>query len=357
VRLVRSRVRLVGGAHGGGIDGLHGVPACREGVWLALVDERGRTGWGEASPLPGMSPETCASAYEALAALEPGSLAMAELSPRAVERALEAIPSALPSVRFALETALLDLVARSRDTSVAALLGAAPDARRELCALLAGPRPDALAEAATRAVRDGARALKLKLDGRAPLADAVARVRAVREAVPATVAVRLDANGTFDPATVSEALAALSAWSPDLFEEPVSGRALLALGRSSIPIAVDETFAAADAALRESLLGVAAALVLKPTLLGGVLACRALARTALARGVPTIVTHTLDGPIALAAAAALALALPRGLAHGLAPHPALAAYPAAHVDALDGLALRTPATPGLGVRWSLGAAA
>lgn len=357
MRLRHARAHVVGGAPGGAIDGVYGALSWREGVLLELVDDDGHTGWGEASPLPGLSREVIADVRTALGALDPAAFSLDGSPILAVERALESIPRALPSARFALETALLDLLARARATSVAALLGAAPDARRELSALLAGDSADALARAATRAVGDGARTLKLKLDGRAPLEDAVARVRAVRAAAPAPVALRLDANATFDPDGVLDSLRALAASGVQLVEEPVFGRALLGLSSSAIPIAVDESLAHADATLRDALVAMACAVVLKPTVLGGVLACRTLAREAHSRGVPAIITHTLDGPIALAAACALALALPRGLAHGLAPHPALAAYPSAHVDAIDGFELATPATLGLGVHGCFGAAA
>ena len=360
MRLRRARVHVVGGAPDAPIDGAHGPRARREGLLLALTDDRGHTGWGEASPLPGLSVDTMADAHAALDGLDVGSIAVDEVSLDAIAGAVAALPSTLPSARFALETALLDLAARSRDMSVAELLGAERGARRALSALLSGVTPDALAESAARAVRAGATTLKLKLDGRAPLGDNVARVRTVRSAARAPIALRLDANGTFDPARVTDTLAALAFAAPELVEEPVAGHALLALlahPRSPIPIAVDESLATTDLALRDALLGAVFAVVLKPTLLGGLLACRALARTAQSRGVRAIVTHTLDGPVALAAAAALALALPRGLAHGLAPHPCLAAYPVAELDAIQGLELRVPEAPGLGVRGHFGAAA
>ena len=43
-------------------------------------------------------------------------------------------------------------------------------------------------------------------------------------------------------------------------------------------------------------------------------------------GASALVSHCFDGPFAWRAAAALALALPAGPAHGLAPHPALDAW-------------------------------
>jgi len=94
------------------------------------------------------------------------------------------------------------------------------------------------------------------------------------------------------------------------------------------------------------------ALILKPVALGPE-RCLALARLAAAHDVPVTVTHTLDGPLGLAAAAALALALPgRVLAVGLDRHRGLDAWPPARIAALGDAEIRAADAPGLGVTWT-----
>jgi hypothetical protein len=61
-----------------------------------------------------------------------------------------------------------------------------------------------------------------------------------------------------------------------------------------------------------------------------------------------VLSHTFDGPVAWRAAAALALALPTGSAHGLAPHAGLDAWQLAPPPVVDG-SLRAWAEPGLGL--------
>ena len=61
--------------------------------------------------------------------------------------------------------------------------------------------------------------------------------------------------------------------------------------------------------------------------LGGLSHCLELGRRARALNLGVVVSHSFDGPVALAAAAALALALPAGIAQGLAPHAGLSAWP------------------------------
>ena len=84
------------------------------------------------------------------------------------------------------------------------------------------------------------------------------------------------------------------------------------LGRCAVPWAADESLAihgriaAAPRAIRG-----APRSILKPAILGSLLVARDLALQARAHGKSAVVTHLFDGPIALAAAAELALSLPR----------------------------------------------
>ena len=60
------------------------------------------------------------------------------------------------------------------------------------------------------------------------------------------------------------------------------------------------------------------ALILKPTLVGGVSGCVALARAARAVGAQVILSHAFEGPLGLGLSAALALSIgSQTLAHGL----------------------------------------
>ena len=90
----------------------------------------------------------------------------------------------------------------------------------------------------------------------------------------------------------------------------------LALDESLIELGRDEL----ERALESSQL---AALVLKPTLLGGFARCFELATAARRHGVAPVISHTLEGPIGFAACVELARAIGADVPVGLAPHPAL----------------------------------
>jgi isochorismate synthase/2-succinyl-5-enolpyruvyl-6-hydroxy-3-cyclohexene-1-carboxylate synthase/2-succinyl-6-hydroxy-2,4-cyclohexadiene-1-carboxylate synthase/O-succinylbenzoate synthase len=174
---------------------------------------------GEAAPLPGLSLESAddaAAQLHALAALLRGAAAPAALPllglggvSEWLRRELGLAPEALhPSVRCALEGALLGALARAKGCSVADLLArggrpaagaggaAAPADSVALNALLAcasGPPAEAAAEAAALAAA-GARAIKIKVGRRLSPAEDAEAVLAVRAAVGPAVALRADAN-------------------------------------------------------------------------------------------------------------------------------------------------------------------
>ena len=293
----------------------------------AIVIARGATGaigLGEAQPLPGRSPDTVAECAAAVAAVQ-GALPLPLSPATALEAAGElaqAVAPRAPAARFAIETAILDLVARTIGRSLAAVLVEHP-ARQVATNALVRTAGDAAI-----AVARGHTTLKLKLAGD-PVADLI-RTRAIRAAIPREVALRIDGNLTWAASEVDARLAELAGLAVEYVEEPAPGFAAAARRRRPTPLALDESLVDdhredwLDDALRG---GAIAAVVLKPALLG-LVASLTIARRATQLGVSAVVTHTFDGAIAVAAACELAraiAALPGAplRAHGLAPHSQL----------------------------------
>jgi L-alanine-DL-glutamate epimerase-like enolase superfamily enzyme len=215
------------------------------------------------------------------------------------EERLEPVPAA----RFALETALLDLVARGRGVSVASLLaGGAPLWPIARSGLVDFASPTLTEDARSLLARQ-ITTIKAKIGARALTQDLASLAR-LRDAVGPAVRIRLDANGAF-----SEPAAALDLLAPfdvELVEEPTRGEALLALGPCAVPWAADESLL--DRRIARALLDTpsCAAIVVKPAI-HGLRGALALCRAASVRHKPVIVTHLIDGPIAVAAACELAL--------------------------------------------------
>lgn len=350
-----DRVRRVagGGALPAGAANARHRWASRRGVLLA-IEGAGVVGLGEASPLPGPSPDDVDAAGRALDAvgrrLEGTPLSLGsgadplDAAAAAVERLAGDLP---PSARFAVETAILDLVGQVRGTPLAILLGAQPGARVEASALLGDPGAVDAVDRARRLVAAGARTLKLKL-GTRPVDDDVAAVASLRGALGPSVALIGDANGVWSIDQARRAIAGLAPLAVGLLEQPVAPADLAGLGPVAIPVWADESLTSPRTRGEILALPHLAGVALKPTVLGGLGAARAIAREAARRGLGVAVTHALEGPVALRACVALALALaPAGPRAGLWPHPGLAAWPDVGAVATPAMAIDPGAGLGL----------
>ncbi|MEP7126103.1 MAG: enolase C-terminal domain-like protein [Byssovorax sp.] len=334
-------------------------PPARPSLWIAVTDAAGTTGWGEASPLPPFSRDDVPGCARALEAVFPRLAAIDESAAIGPALAVAFAPvladlKLVPSAAFALEAALLDLLGRRRGLSVAALLsGGSRLEEVPVNALLIADPPGDLADRAARLAELGYRALKIKLRARdeAGFDRELAALHAVRSRLPLPFELRLDPNGAWSIAEARRRLAALAPLAPRYVEQPVSPADLVDLGRCAVPWAADESLANAADHARLARDPGCGALVLKPAILGGLLVARELALLAHAHGKPAVVTHLFDGPIALAAAAELALSLPApALAAGLDPHDHLGDWPAIVVPQLARRgAVIAAKTPGLGL--------
>jgi L-alanine-DL-glutamate epimerase-like enolase superfamily enzyme len=114
---------------------------------------------------------------------------------------------------------------------------------------------------------------------------------------------------------------------------------------------LDETLRDADLSRRVLESGKVCAVVIKPTVLGGLRASFEVAERAAAHGAEYLVSHTFDGPIARAVTAELALALQTKLAAGLGWHPALELWPAHHTAAIRDRQIAPHDAPGLGLHF------
>ncbi len=311
----------------------------RDGVLIAARCE-GLTGWGEASALEGMSVETAIDVEDALAALgetieldEPRRGAAPDLPRR--------LP---PSARFGLETALLDLFSQRAGVPLAAWLAAEPTTSIATQVLL--DRIDGLG-----ALDPGAAAVKVKIGRSHRMREEIALLRNLREQRPECV-IRADANGT---AVAPELLDVLVEIGCALLEDPCPLE-LLAQRAWPLPIALDEPlYSDPDGAMDALERGVASAVVLKPSLIGGLGRCVELAQQSRERGARVIVSHALESPFGLAASAQLALAIGAGEIHGLGRWSGLERFvcdesPITIPAWIEPSAVTLPSEPGLGVR-------
>ena len=291
----------------------------REGLLLKLIGERGAAGWGEASPLPGFSRETLEEAAGGLRELA-SSMIGREVpadSPDpegALARELDRLDPA-PSVRFAFELALWNLYAESHGRSLPELVTPRPREWVPVNGLLAG-LPEAVLESARRMKEAGYEAVKLKVGARTVEED-LGLVRALNEVLGDRVSLRLDANRAW---SLKEA-EAFGRGAADLrveyIEEPLADPARLpSFARvSGVPVALDESLLGmAPGSLDEH--RYARAVVLKPTLLGGISPTLRLAYRAGSLGITPVISSLYETGVGTTGLIALAAGLggtPAGL--------------------------------------------
>lgn len=292
-------------------------PERRDGLLFQLTDADGSIGWGDAAPLPGLSPETFA---ETLDGLKTASAALID----GKNIPWDAMP---PSASFAAETAL-DTISRDSE----------PADNVTLCALLAGSA-DEIVEKARRAVDSGFRATKMKV-GRSEWGEDVRLAAAVRERLGPDIELRLDANRAWSFEMAAEFSRNIADIGIAFIEEPLRDwHGLARLWEATrVPFALDETLQEhrpalaaaargdwpADAAELGAAIALSAACVIKPTLLH-FKGMREWLRGGALDGRPVVVSAAFESGVGIAALARYASIL-------RAPRPA------AGLDTYDWLA-------------------
>ncbi|MGW9157060.1 o-succinylbenzoate synthase [Microbacterium sp. NPDC055665] len=159
----------------------------------------------------------------------------------------------------------------------------------------------------------GCRTAKVKVaEPGQSLADDVARVRAVRDAMGPEGRIRVDANGAWNVDEAEHAVHALCEYDLEYVEQPCATVPELADLRKrvkymGIPIAADESVRKSSDPLAVARAGAADLLVIKAQPLGGITHALQIVTAA---GLPVVVSSALDTAVGLSQGAALAAALP-----------------------------------------------
>jgi len=284
------------------------VNSAHPGLLLCLVDADGVKGWGDISPLMGLSRE---------------SLEEAEVNLRDMLRKLRGLkfpddPSvldvldpvlahALPSVRCGLEMAVLNLLAEKRSVPLHRLWLEKDVASIPISALLAGTTDEIVGDAG--AVRAAAyTSAKIKVGGH-PVRDDVDRVKRVHEALGTGVRLRIDANRAWRLDEGVEFAEGVRGLPIDYIEEPMDVPLNIPAfhGESGMAIALDETLADTPYSTWGGFAGVKA-LVVKPTVLGGIRKVSRIAEQARRSNLAVVTSAVYEsgvGIMALAHAAAV----------------------------------------------------
>lgn len=280
----------------------------RQGLILKFCGRKGNIGYGDIAPLPGYSLETLDEAQEA--AITWARFALGRTPQTTVERdKMLHVLAMTPSVMFSTECATLSL---AYDAGAILPEGLFSSVRRDVSvnALITGQLDDAVETA--HALREKKyRTIKLKV-GRQSLENDIETVRQVRRALGDDITLRLDANRAWDFDTALRFARGVAECAIEFIEEPLAipTRLQQFSKRSGLPIALDES-------AREDIDSPdffsenqwAEAVILKPSLLGGIRLTMDWAAQALQHGLKPIISSCFESGLGLIALAHLAAAI------------------------------------------------
>ena len=305
----------------------HGVYRTRAGVLIALRDDDGAVGYGDAAPLAPFSKESVADVVKTLrqAGLHGTETLRAITSAEnrqtddSAEACLSDLSDDLPSVRFALDVALIDLASRKQGLPMACCLAHDPAPHVDVNGLVDGLDSRKIERHIRDSSQRGFRTFKIKVDHDADAA--IERVLAARDAAP-DAALRVDVNAAWTPAQLRYALPQLAKLDLEFLEQPLppgSARDAAGLCRAhGVRLALDEEITECDDAIRLCEDRLCDVIVLKPMIIGGMMRSLRLIDRAAGTGMQVVVTSTWESDIGVAAAMHLSAAgWPATIAAGL----------------------------------------
>lgn len=321
MQIVEARTLLIQRATPSRLVTSYGQPmSSRPHVMVRLIDDEGRIGYGEASPLPAFTGETAESVLLQLRTqflpLLPGHTPF-EIS--AIHEKLNRLPRNT-SAKAAIDIALYDLMGKVVGLPAVSLLGGALRPQVPVTFPLGIGAIQETVRDAKIAVERGIRTLKMKIGGD-PRAD-VERVCAVRAAVGRGIAIRVDANQAYDVPTATRLLSQLADVDIEYVEQPVAAWDFAGLAEirraTGLKIMADESLHTLRDAVRLIELGAADIFAIKLIKTAGLTEARAIADLAAAHRIDIVVISPFETQIGAAAGLALALAAPTaGRAHEL----------------------------------------
>lgn len=287
----------------------------RHGILIRLSDE-GYTGYGEANPLPGLHRETVDAVHQQLISFQkrvsdwPIPLNLEEID--SLLNDAEQNRPLLPSLRFALESALLQLAASQQETLPSYLLNPAAASEIEINGLLAGEGGKE-ADVLQQMLKAGCRTIKVKV-GRNTIDEEIALVKKLNSLLPDNAQLRLDANQAWEISEAQHFLEGVGECAVEYLEEPLKNPAdLHLLADRTVPLALDESLVSTSP-IHLSIPENVRALILKPALLGGALVVAQWARIANEAGADVVISGSFCSSVGLIAEAGIAAAYSKSAA-------------------------------------------
>ena len=288
-------------------------------IWLIKLwyeNEPNTYGIGEAAPLKGLSIDDVPDFEDKLVAL------LADVHEIESLDAIQPIIKTMPSLAFALETAFLDLMHRGERRITTTPFFESHEGIAINGLIWMGSK-ESMREQIAEKIIEGFTCIKLKI-GAINFDDELAVLREIRaEYTSEQITIRVDANGAFG-FDADEKLKQLADLQIHSIEQPVAVKQVQLMHdlcrKNIVPVALDEELiGVTDIFEKDDLLETLMPqyIILKPTLLGGILATLDWIQIANMKNIGWWITSALESNIGLNAIAQFTSSVDNGFIHGL----------------------------------------
>jgi o-succinylbenzoate synthase len=300
-------------------------------IWIVAVCETNYPsviGFGECAPLPQLSVDALNRMDEMLGSISKKltSISKPKTTAEALEMAVQCVSMDFPSIRFGLETALLDLLNQGQRIIFKNRFLASGDSLPINGLIWMNDTQHMRAQLDDK-LAQGFTCIKIKI-GALDFDNELSLLTTIREQQGGDkLVLRVDANGAFDTSDVLSKLKALQKFNLHSIEQPIMPRQFEAMqllcSKNIVPIALDEELIGVpDPKEQKELLEFIKPqyIILKPSLVGGIAATRSWIKLAESMGIGWWITSALESNIGLNSICQLTAdynnPLPQGLGTG-----------------------------------------
>jgi len=270
----------------------------REGAIICVKTNTDLQGFGEAAPLPGLHQQNLHDVINQLKCIIPLMIGTTLENIFETTNQLQKENYWFPSVRFAIESALLNLIETGKNLNVENPLPKPVQDKIFINTLVTGNMSN-IKRRISRSLTDNYRSIKVKI-GRQSLDDEINLVEDIRNIIGKRASLRLDANRGW---TYEEAVTfanSLDVKSIEYVEEPLKDRGKLPdlYKKTSLPIALDESMLeiSPDKYKHEDWINT---LILKPSVIGSIQKTLQYINLAKSYGIKTVISDTFHTGIGL----------------------------------------------------------
>ncbi|MFN2396068.1 MAG: o-succinylbenzoate synthase [Bacteroidales bacterium] len=283
--------------------------------WYFILEQNGYSGIGECSVIPGLNPEY-KDGYEQKV------FEIAKKINSGVVQSLDDLDE-FPSIRFGLETALLELQHESQGILFPSAFTKGEKGIPINGLIWMGSKQEMQSRIREK-LDQGFRVLKLKV-GALDFEEEISLLRNIREQFQLSdLEIRLDANGAFSVEDAPEKLKQLSEFQIHSIEQPIIAGQWEAMAKicnkSPLPVALDEELIGINnLSIKEKLLNTIKPqyIILKPSLIGGLQKSKEWIDIAAAKNIGWWATSTLESNVGLNAIAQWVFTLKPQMVQGL----------------------------------------